>query len=261
MNDIPLARRPSAPSRPTPIPQPIRLPQRLEVASPSQGRHAATSPIVVVVRGALFREAFFHCLGARCPDSKILPFEEFANWQASRPGGGSVIFCRDGGDDDIAAIVAAVAPLPVVLISNDVDRATVERALDHGVRGYVPASLPLEVVIGALRLVEAGGTYVPRLARCAASPPPERPVLSERQAMVVRLLCEGKPNKQIAFELSMSAHTVKIHIKNVMRKLNARNRTEIVHLAHAIDGCALMKPSKDAGPPICGITRWPTRSG
>ncbi len=51
-----------------------------------------------------------------------------------------------------------------------------------------------------------------------------------REAEVVRLLRQGKPNKIIAFELSISESTVKVHIRNIMKKLNATNRTQVVFL-------------------------------
>ena len=52
----------------------------------------------------------------------------------------------------------------------------------------------------------------------------------QRQLMVVEALCQGMANKQIAYELSMSEHTVKVHLRHIMRKLKARNRTEVAVL-------------------------------
>ena len=55
-------------------------------------------------------------------------------------------------------------------------------------------------------------------------------LLTERQMMVVEALCQGMANKQIAYELGMSEHTVKVHLRHIMRKLRARNRTEVAVL-------------------------------
>jgi DNA-binding NarL/FixJ family response regulator len=55
-------------------------------------------------------------------------------------------------------------------------------------------------------------------------------LLTQRQMMVVEALCQGMANKQIAYELGMSEHTVKVHLRHIMRKLRARNRTEVAVL-------------------------------
>jgi DNA-binding NarL/FixJ family response regulator len=90
-----------------------------------------------------------------------------------------------------------------------------------------------------VRLVQAGGTFVPPCAlehdwsrRDGVTKAGE--LLTERQMKVAEALCQGMANKQIAYALQMSEHTVKIHLRHIMRKLNARNRTEVAILANAI---------------------------
>ncbi len=104
-------------------------------------------------------------------------------------------------------------------------------ALEAGVRGYIPMSLPLGLLAQALDLVLAGGVFVPATAVARRLPP--SPAASKvdrftgRQGEVLNALLKGAPNKLIAYELSMAESTVKVHVRNIMRKLKARNRTHV----------------------------------
>jgi DNA-binding NarL/FixJ family response regulator len=141
------------------------------------------------------------------------------------------------------AMIAETAPgLPLVILSDLDDATQVLLATRLGARGYLPASLPLPQAIGAIRLVGAGGTYIPTCILLASSlrqpAASRRPMdgrgnpieFSPRQQQVLRLLQRGKQNKIIAHELGMCESTVKVHIRHIMRKLNARNRTQVVLL-------------------------------
>jgi len=116
----------------------------------------------------------------------------------------------------------------------------VAAAFNLGVRGYLPSSLPIRQATDAIRLVESGGNFVPQSALCLAAsagkepetmpaqPKAGLPGLSPRQLQVLRLLQQGKQNKTIAYELNMCESTVKVHVRHIMRKLHARNRTQVV---------------------------------
>ena len=119
--------------------------------------------------------------------------------------------------------------------------------LRSGAKGYIPTSLPMGVGIEALALVRAGGVYGPvSMLLDKVPPPPSRPVeiipepedeeadnqFTPRQLDVIESLRRGKPNKLIAYELNMCEGTVKVHIRNIMRKLKATNRTEVAILAN-----------------------------
>jgi DNA-binding NarL/FixJ family response regulator len=139
---------------------------------------------------------------------------------------------------------------PVVVLSDvDCPEAILD-AFESGVRGYIPTtdtslSLALEIV----RLVRAGGTFVPpsglalRRTSRRDPPPPAAPVATElftpRQLAVLRHLKLGKANKSIARELEMSESTVKIHLRNIMKKMKAANRTEVACRAHALEATGL----------------------
>jgi DNA-binding NarL/FixJ family response regulator len=135
-----------------------------------------------------------------------------------------------------------------VVLSDRDDVEEVNRALALGARGYIPTSLDFEIVVAALRLVSAGGTFVPADAlRPTAAEPHEQPEgqrrgrsngldLTPREHSVIDLLREGKPNKLIAARLDMEENTVKVHVRNILRKLNAANRTHAAFVANRLLG-------------------------
>jgi len=126
--------------------------------------------------------------------------------------------------------------MPVLVLSATHDRATVERALDLGAMGFIPKTANTRVLLDALRLVLSGGIYVPTHASGGPTgatrprPPmkPEQLGLTVRQADVLKLLVEGKPNKLICRDLRLSEGTVKVHVSAILRALNVRNRTQVV---------------------------------
>ena len=133
-----------------------------------------------------------------------------------------------------------------VVLADRNDVAEVNRALAHGVRGYIPTSVEWEVAVAALRLVSAGGTFVPAHAlRSTAAKPDGQPEgerqrrsdgrdLTPREFSVIDLLREGKPNKLIAARLEMQESTVKVHVRSILKKLNATNRTHAAFVANRL---------------------------
>ena len=156
------------------------------------------------------------------------------------------------------AILAELCPNAcVAILSNRDDETTASAAMQRGVRGFFPTSIPVELVIAGLRLVLAGGVYRPPIAgqndeasnlkmisadicapdrsaiqqsNRAPGTVPERPMidLTPREQQVFAALKLGLPNKLIAAKLSLSENTVKMHIQHIMRKCSAHNRTEAV---------------------------------
>jgi DNA-binding NarL/FixJ family response regulator len=133
---------------------------------------------------------------------------------------------------------------PVIVLC-DVDRVdSIMAAFESGARGYIPtASTAVELAVEIIHLVKAGGTFVPPsvLSARATSGAGAAPgaVAAEqftpRQLAVLEQLKRGKTNKIIADELRMSESTVKVHIRNIMKRLNATNRTEIAARAHELE--------------------------
>ena len=131
--------------------------------------------------------------------------------------------------------------IPVVVMSGSENRADVMRAIDGGAMGFLPKSQPSRMMVNALRLVLAGGVYLPveMLGMPAAAAPPsaQSPVtiktpsdigLTGRQSDVLALLVQGKPNKIICRELGLAEGTVKIHVTAILKALGVNNRTQAV---------------------------------
>jgi DNA-binding NarL/FixJ family response regulator len=132
--------------------------------------------------------------------------------------------------------VRTAAPLtPLIVVSANDEPATMSEVVMAGAAGYVPKSASRDVLIDAIRLVMAGGTYLPAAAvsalRHANVPPPSAPAvhgqqLTSRQRRVLELIAQGLSNKHIARELDISEITVKAHVSLVLRKLGVSNRTQ-----------------------------------
>lgn len=120
--------------------------------------------------------------------------------------------------------------IPVVVLSAADDRVHVTQAIDDGAMGYVPKSSRCGVLLNALRLVLAGGVYLPpqTLGRRRVRPTPVELNLTERQEQVLKCLVQGKPNKLICRELNMAEGTVKTHIAAILKSLNVTTRTQAV---------------------------------
>src|SRR6266404_107681 len=160
-------------------------------------------------------------------------------------------------EDNLALLTESCPNAYVAVLSNRDDEATASAAMQRGVRGFFPTSIPVEVAIAGLRLVLAGGVYrpLPIVRQNEASSlktlsadtgAPELPPIHEanratriepkkalvdltpRERHVLAALKLGLPNKLIAVKLNLSENTVKMHVQHIMRKCSARNRTEAV---------------------------------
>jgi DNA-binding NarL/FixJ family response regulator len=135
--------------------------------------------------------------------------------------------------------------ISVVVLSGQQDRSSVVRALDLGALGFIPKSGQREVMLSALRLVFAGGIYIPPqilacdkpLARQSGEKQPaaDRPRVSPsdlglttRQLEILALMMQGKSNKAICRVLNLAEPTVKNHVTAILKALEVTNRTEAV---------------------------------
>jgi len=133
----------------------------------------------------------------------------------------------------------------VVVLSDQYDRETVLRALDHGAAGFIAKSEQRLTILRALQVVFAGGIHVPRdiflrensspakakVIRIAASTTPMSPAdvgLTGRQLDVLELMMHGHSNKAICRALDLAVPTVKNHVTAILKALKVTNRTEAV---------------------------------
>jgi two-component system, NarL family, nitrate/nitrite response regulator NarL len=139
---------------------------------------------------------------------------------------------------DLALLSTAAPEIPILVTADCDDPESARAILRGGARGFLPTSLGLKVLMGALERVRTGGTYVP-LALTEPSPAragdraqhtPWRE-LTRRQRDVLALISEGKSNKLIADALTMTESTVKAHVKQIIKRLHVANRTQAALLA------------------------------
>jgi len=144
---------------------------------------------------------------------------------------------------ELEAVRDALPELPVVVVAENGSPQRARQILNAGAKGFLPTSLSLKVLVGALDLVLAGGVYVPSSLIEAGSARThgwdgtvDRPAepwseLTRRQRDVLTLISQGKSNKLIADALAMSESTVKAHVKQIIKRLHVSNRTQAALLA------------------------------
>jgi DNA-binding NarL/FixJ family response regulator len=140
------------------------------------------------------------------------------------------------GRTGLRQLRSAQPALPVVIVSASDDPAEMRRVLDDGASGFIPKAANSSELLAALRLVLAGGVYVPRAALAApaaASGSARRDrrqqradSLSARQVEVLSLMARGLTNREICDVLGIAEGTVKAHIAAIFETLEVTNRTE-----------------------------------
>lgn len=144
-----------------------------------------------------------------------------------------------GGIEGVRNLRLQFPQMTLIVASAQEDAPTIRAVLSAGARGFFPKSAEPELLVQAIRLVQAGGTYVPTgvVADYEDGRPPVKAGvagLTPRQMDVLHRLLRGLPNKLIGRELGLTEGTVKIHIAAILRALQARNRTEAVVLAREL---------------------------
>lgn len=124
---------------------------------------------------------------------------------------------------------------PVALISGTASPDVARRALASGAKGFLPKTIAPETLISAVRHLLGGGIYAPQHFLDSDQDESDSPRLTPREMDVLRGICEGKANKEIARDLDVQEVTVKLHVKTLSRKLNARNRTHAAMIARDLN--------------------------
>lgn len=213
---------------------------------------STSAAVVVIDPRVLIRECMAACLSASI-GQLVRTYANLSDWATDttdRPPTVLILACLDGHrtiaeqieqiDQERARLAAKFNLPPLVFISEEEDIGEIVAALDSGAKGYIPTSVSLEVAVEALNLVRAGGVFVPasillsakRMLKSISTEErsPLSGIFTERQAAVVRAIRQGKANKTIAYELNMHESTVKVHVRNIMKKLKAQNRTQVAYL-------------------------------
>ncbi|MGD9866369.1 MAG: response regulator [Hyphomicrobiales bacterium] len=138
---------------------------------------------------------------------------------------------------------AQYAEIPVVIVSATEDPAAMRRCIEFGASGFVPKSLPVEVIREAVKTVLEGGVWSPPDLDLGSGGDSETAdlvarlaTLTPQQVRVLMMLSEGLLNKQIAYKLGVSEATVKAHVSAILQKLGVDSRTQAVIAVNKIDG-------------------------
>ena len=148
------------------------------------------------------------------------------------------------GAETIGELRGRFPALPVIVVSGVESRLEVECVLRAGASGYIPKSATAQVIVCAIRLVQAGGIYLPPLLICEAMVPAKPadlpvaapddtesgdiPALTARHCEILDLLAQGYSNKMIARALGANELTVRGHLRRIFDILGVRNRTSAV---------------------------------
>lgn len=135
------------------------------------------------------------------------------------------------GIDALIAIRADFPEARVIMLTTFEGDVEIQRSLEAGARGYLLKSMPPKEMVEAIRQVHAGRKWIPRelAAHLAEHLGAER--LTEREIEVLQHIAGGNRNRDIAELLFISEETVKVHIKHIMEKLGAADRTQAVAIA------------------------------
>jgi DNA-binding NarL/FixJ family response regulator len=213
----------------------------------------AEAPPTVVIYG---NQLYCDCLSSSISTAiggKVSTFSCASAWlERQDPSDALVLVCTSGLSKEreaaeLDALLSHPTPPRVVVVGDSEEPSDVFSILNKGARGYIPTSLVLNIAVEAIRLVCAGGIFFPANTILKAQ---QTPVTSEpkkeralesftpKQMAVIEMIRKGKANKTIAYELNMCESTVKVHVRNIMKKLRARNRTQVAFFANQMLGDA-----------------------
>lgn len=196
--------------------------------------------IAVIDQRALDRECLVKTLAASSPDRVAVGYASIDAWLQSAELPPSIILYRAGHGTAAEAgglnrLVREAGQTPVMVIGESPEITEMIDAFDNGARGYIPSSVGLDTIVDATRISLANGVFLPMTSLQAlrsavvGSPKPNADQIgqfTDRQLAVCQALRRGKSNKLIAYELNLCESTVKVHIRTIMKKLRATNRTE-----------------------------------
>lgn len=155
-------------------------------------------------------------LAERCPDVLLLDI--------SMPDGDGVAFCQ--------WVVSEYPKVRVVAVTIHDEYYVIRQMLESGVHGYVLKSAPVEELVRAIEQVWKGQRYIsPAVERIISKGNSQSVALTKPERSILRHVCEGYSNPQIAERLNLSAETVKWYRKRLLVKLGVQNTVQLVRLA------------------------------
>jgi DNA-binding NarL/FixJ family response regulator len=150
------------------------------------------------------------------------------------------------GLDGLIRLRAVAGMVPIVVVSSLTEPRVIAAVLQAGAAGFVPKHSEREVFREAFGRIMAGERYAPQSSGIYPNEAASNglfaklALLTPQQGRILHLICAGKLNKQIAFDLSITEPTVKAHVTAIMRKLGVQSRTQAVVMARGANFDALL---------------------
>ena len=163
--------------------------------------------------------------------------ESYDTTMSALSGGGFDVVLLDlkmpgmNGLSSVKQVVDKAAPARVVLFTGQVDRHFLNSALEFGVRGLIPKTMPLQSLLSVIQLIASGQVFVPMQETESRPSGGGDTPLSEKEHFVLSRAAEGLTNKEIARDMAISEVSVKMHMRAICRKLEARNRAHAVMIS------------------------------
>lgn len=198
-----------------------------------------TDPIRILCVEAhpVYREGLKAIIGSE-PDMLLVghaanAVQAIAEFRQLRPDVTLMDF-RLPGANGVDVLIATRGEFPqarVIMLTTSDGDADIQRAMRAGASAYILKSMPMEQLLGVIRSVHSGRRHIPPEVAAKLAEFMGDEDLTARELDVLRLIREGYRNKQIADQLAISENTVNFHIKNLMEKLRANDRTHAVTIA------------------------------
>jgi DNA-binding NarL/FixJ family response regulator len=208
------------------------------------GKGAEVTRFLIVEDHPLYREALENAIRWATPEAEILEaatIDEALDVLSSTNVELTLLDLSMPGTTGLSGLVRvrkAFPKTPVVVVSCHQDSQIVASVLSLGVSGYIPKSTSKEELAHSIKEVLRGSTYVPSCYRTIAgarrSKGPAHDLLKRlhdltpQQLRVLDMVRRGLQNKQIAYELRICETTVKVHVSEILRKLNVMSRTKAI---------------------------------
>ncbi len=135
------------------------------------------------------------------------------------------------GLEGMKKMMSASSDRPVAIISGTATKSVADDALKQGAKGFIPKTMAAKSLVNAVRFIGAGEIYIPTSFLKEEEAGSSSVDLTQRELQVLRGICEGKSNKEIAIDYDLQEVTVKLHVKTLSRKLGAKNRTHAAMIA------------------------------
>lgn len=197
----------------------------------------ALKQILLVDDHPLFAEALGTLVERSFPDSKVAAATNLKSAEEMLESDAYDLMLLDiqmpgtRGLEGVHHMLDAHPEIPTIVISGSASSGEVAQVIEWGARGFLPKTLPSQVLASAIETVANGGTYLPaelvsQMLQQEQAEPAHLSRLSPREQEILALLASGKSNKEIAREVGLQEITVKVHLSSIYRKLDVRNRVE-----------------------------------